>query len=279
MSSLRFNHVFAALLGLSVLSAFIIPPRFTDRAKPQLQMLFSPVSSPARALADRLLGKQSLAQSNGLGLSSADEIERLRVANASLSVQLENLKKDNADRAMLGDVRRLCIPARVSGAVAGAGNEILHLQTGGLQSGQVVIYSGGIVGRVEQPGALGAKVLLATDRRFSAEAAFGRFIQNKQGQIEFARIADLKPLVRGIGNGQMSAVGLNLKQAQDVLKEGDWVFLDDPDPKWPLALQGYKIGRIVSIAPWSANALMADIRIRPTSNLLTLREVMVVAKQ
>jgi len=52
MSWVRFNHVFAALLILSALSAFVIPERYTTKAQPQLQGLFYPVAKPARAIGE-----------------------------------------------------------------------------------------------------------------------------------------------------------------------------------------------------------------------------------
>src|SRR4026208_300524 len=51
MSGIKFNHVFAALLVLSALSAFVIPQRYTARAQPQVQSLFQPVARPVRSVA------------------------------------------------------------------------------------------------------------------------------------------------------------------------------------------------------------------------------------
>src|SRR4051812_20272620 len=59
MSWVRFNHVFAVLLILSALSAFVIPERYTTKAQPQLQGLFYPIAKPARAIGAAVSGRVS----------------------------------------------------------------------------------------------------------------------------------------------------------------------------------------------------------------------------
>ena len=48
MSYLRFQHVFVGLLGLSALSAFVVPPKYTYRIEPNLQAVFAPVARTVR---------------------------------------------------------------------------------------------------------------------------------------------------------------------------------------------------------------------------------------
>lgn len=50
MPNIKFNHVFAALLGLSFLSAFVLPEKRGDAVRPHLQGLFTWVSSPVLKL-------------------------------------------------------------------------------------------------------------------------------------------------------------------------------------------------------------------------------------
>ena len=84
-------------------------------------------------------------------------------------------------------------------------------------------------------------------------------------------------LVRGDGGGTLVCEMINLADAATYhLHAGDWVMLDDPD--WPVHLQNYRIGRIVSIGKRKDGPLFAEIRIRPYSDLKKLREVMVLTK-
>ena len=56
----------------------------------------------------------------------------------------------------------------------------------------------------------------------------------------------------------------------------DMVVLDDRD--WPANLQGLWLGRITSIHPQPSAPLVADIRVEPVSDLMRLKEVMVMVK-
>ena len=51
MSFIRFNHVFAALMILSIITGFILDPIYTEPTRGQLQGVFYPVSRPARRIA------------------------------------------------------------------------------------------------------------------------------------------------------------------------------------------------------------------------------------
>src|SRR6266705_422863 len=54
MPHLKFQHVFAGLLLMSVVTAFVLPMRISSRAHPEVQALFAPVSGPVRAIARRI---------------------------------------------------------------------------------------------------------------------------------------------------------------------------------------------------------------------------------
>ncbi|CAA9440704.1 MAG: hypothetical protein AVDCRST_MAG64-4147, partial [uncultured Phycisphaerae bacterium] len=51
MSRIKFNHVFAVLMLVSAVCAFAVPSRYTTKAQPQVQRLFTPVSAPTRSVA------------------------------------------------------------------------------------------------------------------------------------------------------------------------------------------------------------------------------------
>ncbi len=281
MSFIKFHHVFLMLLTLATLGAFVIPPRFTDAGRAQLQGLFSPVSRPTRWVAGWVHEKfvKDVPQDQRSPKAITDENERLKVSLASLDAQLDQLKQLNRDRELLGDVRDLCIPLAVTGADPG-GRESLSISgttLQGVRQGMKVLYPGGLVGVVDRSGATGAQVRLLTDRGFKLLGRFGRFVSRDNGSIEFARIATDPVLFTGQGDGTLVSSNFTTKDFQDAgIKTGDWLTLDDRD--WPMNLTGYKIGRVVSALPQVNSPLFMQVTVAPVRNLLELREVMVMVK-
>lgn len=281
MFSLRFNHVFLTLLILSGVSAFIIPRRFTDAVRAQVQGVFSPVSRPARMTAGWI--QQRVAPRETADHRSQEAIgqenQRLQVEVAHLTEQLKALQKLNADRDAMGPLRSLCTAVAVIGGDAGMRQSLALAgsQLGEVRGGQPVLYPGGVAGRIDRAGAGAAQVRLITDVGFRMTGHFGRFQESKDGRIAFARIALPAALVEGIGNGIMVIRNLTMKDiASAELAENDWVVLDDAD--WPIHVQGQLLGRIISIKSRSQAPLFAEIRLAPAANLLALREVMVLTK-
>jgi cell shape-determining protein MreC len=278
MSHLRFNHVFIALMCLSFACAFILPLRMTDPVRAQFQGIFAPVSRPVGMLAGRAYGK--LVQSKKFDSRDSIVIEqenvRLKTTLANLQAQLRSLQELTAERQLLGDVLPLCTPVKVVGGDAGS-RESLSLQpTAGLHDGMFALYWGGIVGRIDRAGySGGAQVRLLTDPGFSVQGSFGRFVTNAQGQTVFQTVKAPAPLLQGVGNGTMLIRRMPMEDVSDV-RPDDWVVVDDRD--WPATLQAYKLGVVESKEPASGAPLFAEIRVRPMSNLMQLREVMVMTR-
>jgi hypothetical protein len=63
---------------------------------------------------------------------------------------------------------------------------------------------------------------------------------------------------------------------QAKVEPGDGVFLQDKD--WDERLHGMRIGRVVRIDQQIGHPLYAEIRVKPTSNLLRLTDVIAVTK-
>lgn len=201
----------------------------------------------------------------------------MRVAVVSLQEQLRAMKQLNAERDLVGPVRELTIPAAVTGADSGVRESISIAPTSsdGVKAGQPVVYTGGIAGRVDRAGVSGSQVRLITDGDFRFMANFGRYRHNGN-RLEFFRVPLPPQVIRGVGGGQMVIVNLTAKAVQEAgLAVGDWATLADGD--WPMSLQGYRVGRIVEIRPARA-ALFSEVRLEPQTNLMGLREVMVMTK-
>jgi cell shape-determining protein MreC len=278
MSHLRFNHVFVVLMILGAASAFAIPLRMTNPVRAQFQNLVSPIARPIGSFAHYVHGK--LARPQKLEARDANVIavenDQLKTTIASLHAQVRSLQELTAERQLLGDVLPLCTPVTVVGGDPGL-RESLNLQsTVGLQEGMFALYSGGVVGRIDRAGySGGAQVRLITDAGFGVQGAFVRFVKNEQGQTVYQAIKAPYPLVQGAGNGMMVIRRLPMEELNDV-RPGDWVVVEDRD--WPLALKGYKLGVVETKEPAPGAPLFAEIRVRPVTNLMHLREVMVMTK-
>src|SRR5947209_7757104 len=159
MSTLRFNHVFVFVMLVGALSAFVLPAQLTDHAKGKLDTLLLPIARPVRAVAlsaSSRLGRNDLTPRDDRNQpQTAVELKRqneaLRGELASLTGQLEELKKLNADRDQLGNARRLCEPFGVFGGDSGSGDSLSLQSLRGssldhLRNGMPVLCPEGLVG-------------------------------------------------------------------------------------------------------------------------------------
>ena len=265
---------------LSLLCTFIAPKIHT-RPQANVQAIFAPVSAPTRRLAawahDRWSPPEVKDDASPANPRSISEVQKenieLRVALANVTAQLQALKELNNDRSQLGSARSLCTPVSVIGSDTG-NRESITLQGGqNIRNGMEVLTTTGLVGRVDGGGFLGARVRLITDAGFAMTCSFDRYGNGKYEHIKLAAST-----VGGTGNGMMAARMMRMKDVHDAgLQENDWVVLDDRE--WPEVLQGWRVGRITSIASRRDAPGFADIRIEPATNLMQLREVMVMNKK
>lgn len=278
MSQLKFNHVFVFLMIISGVCAFVVPLRMTNPVRAQFQNVFAPVSRPTGAVAawlhDRISAAKPIDSRDSLIIQQ--ENARLQASLVNLQAQLKTLHDLTAERELLGDVLPLCTPVPVVGADAGQRESLSIQSISGIQEGMFALYWGGIVGRVDRAGfSGGAQVRLITDPGFSVQGRFGRFVTGPDGHSAFQTLDAPPPLVQGAGNGEMIIRRLPLEDVSEVRK-GDWVVVEDHD--WPLTLRWYKLGVVESKQQVSGAPLFAEIRLRPMSSLMQLREVMVMNK-
>ena len=160
--------------------------------------------------------------------------------------------------------------------------EALNLRAGtldGVREGMAVLYRHGLVGRIDHAGAGGSQVQLCTDREFAAAAEFRRYVTRADGTTVYESVGKTRPFVRGAGRGMMSIQNIELKETSDAvgnpIKIADMVVLADPD--WE-QVSGQWLGQVVKIEPLNAARLVANITVRPVSNLAALDEVMVMNK-
>ncbi len=307
MSAIKFNHVFAALLVISALSAFVIPEKYTTKVQPQIQGLFQPVAKPTRLVAAWVSGRvekpdpnekrstkelieeiDALKQDYMAAMHAIEELEALRVDYMAAMHMVEDLRRRNAEYEQLGTLRSLCTPVRTVGGDGGS-RESLQIRGStfdGLKQGQFVVFPRGIVGVLERPpGIAGAQVRLITDPGVRVEGYFAIYTKDEAGRSTRERLPlppmdeklKLTPLVQGVGNGAMKCVSLTMEEVKLAgVEVGTWVMLEDKE--WDERLHGRPLGQVVRITPQTTAPLYADIRIEPVVKLSRLTEVMVLTK-
>ena len=286
MSLIKFNHVFVALMAISLLSAFIIPQRYTTKAQPQVQIIFAPVSVPAAGTGawfrqqvdgDKARDRQSFAD-----LRAQNEALRNELGHAQQ--QFDELRKRIAEWDRLGRLAELSVPVGVVGQDAGS-RDSFALRGSTLEQvheGMYVLYAGGLVGQVTKAGLAGAQARLVTDRGFRVEVKFRRLVMVKQPDREepvpTTVEVDLPSVVaEGVGDAMVARGSLKLADAAAAeLRPGDWAVVADRE--LPRALQGCRVADVVKVEPMRQAPLFAEIRLEPSTNLRTLREVMVMTK-
>lgn len=296
MSRVRFNRlslVLLAVLGLCALE--FVPGKYPDAARARAQNLFAPVTLPVRVVVGWLHNKTvgdpgaQSALGDGAHADPADsgpqltalrqENAELRVTIASLRGQLDRVGQQAAEMGYLGPIRDACTRYRVDGADS-AGRDTLVIagsSLSGLTHGMPVVYPQGLVGRIERAGPAGAQVRLITDVGFRFTGAFARWDKDAHGRLIYTRLAIPPTLIEGIGNGAMVARGLSIEQVGDEKLADSWVVLDDD--AWPIGLKDYHVGKVVDVGPRPDAPGFDQITIRPSTDLMQLRDVMVMTKQ
>jgi hypothetical protein len=277
MSYLRFNHVFGSLLVLSALSAFAIPPQYTNRALPQVQSIFAPVSVPARRAGawayEKFAARKSLDTRDVEAVKA--ENERLRGLVVELQSQVEFEQQRNAQWARLGSLKDRCAPVAVTGADAGT-RDSLTLAGSTLErvrEGAVALYPGGVAGQIQQgrAGVAGAQLRLITDRGFKARGYFVRVGPDLRPQRRGSKVV----LFEGVGGAMVVRPPLDENDARDLaLRVGDVAVAGERD--WPSDLVGQQLGTVTRVEP-NTNGFV-EVRVEPATNLETLNEVMVLVK-
>lgn len=255
----------------------------------ELEGLFSLVSRPVRGVAGIIYRR--VYPSTPMDVVSPqvartpqtvlEENARLWLEMSNLQMKFDQLNQLNEDRKMVGDVRPLCKPAAVTGADSSGFRESLLLsQSGfsGFKNEMPVLFSGGLVGKITAAGLGGAQVQLITDPAFKVTGRIGQYKTDADGHQKLEWVEHLQPLVQGMGHGAMAIRNMiSMEQVKDLgIGVNDLVVLDDRE--WPPNLQGYWVGRVTAVHPQQNAPLFADIRIEPISNLMRLKEVMVMVK-
>lgn len=277
MSHIKFNHVFAFLLVLSFLSAFVIPPEYTDKALPQVQSIFAPVSAPARRVGAWVHGRVSPPESKDRRRAEdvKAENQRLRAQVIELTEQIDLERKRNAQWETLRSLKDQCVPVEVAGADSGT-RDSLALRGSTLEHVRdkaVAFYPGGVAGQIQgRAGLAGAQLRLITDPGFRVRGHFVRMTPESKPQQISPELVFL-----GVGNAMTLQTPLSEQKVREYgLEVGDIAVAAERE--WPQALVGTALGSITKMTPTRSPAGFVEVRIEPSANLKLLDEVMVMRK-
>jgi len=290
MPHLRFQHVFAGLLLMSVVTAFVLPVKYSNRTHPEIQALFAPVSVPVRAIARRI--HDAVAPDSSSDHRADDDIRRenqlLRSELSRVGEQLHTLEGQVAAKKELGTLGEYTTKFSVIGGDPGL-RESLQIRGSsleGLKEHMPVLYTdgSGIVGEVQRAGVAGAQIRLITDAGFGSRdaagytlrAGFKRYV-TENGQVKAVTLKTPQVLVQGVGKNQMVIRLLPMDAVTAAgLRVGDVAVLDEAN--WPPILKGIYLGTITSIEKSKATPQFAEIFVEPQKALIRLREVLVMTK-
>jgi cell shape-determining protein MreC len=287
---MRFNHALLFMMGVAALGAFVLPPG-AGNAFRKLDVLLWPVSSPVRRVAARFVAPAEKAQQRtpSAQRSSGESDEKLRDEIETLKFRVLRLTTENAELnkqlkaiAKIGLSADELVPATVFSGDPG-NQQVLSVHprsTEGLTSRMPVITPEKyLAGRLEIVGIGAARVRLITDRGSAVAAEFKRY---KRFDGDFEPMPQAPKVVQGTGDGGMVVRGMKSEEVsppddkQHALAVGDWLVVSDRD--LPPSVQGYKLGEIEAFQT-AKNALFYNVIVRPETDLMKLREVMIVVKK
>jgi cell shape-determining protein MreC len=136
-----------------------------------------------------------------------------------------------------------------------------------------------MAGRLEIVGIGATRVRLITDNGSTIAGAFKRY---SRSDADFQQMPQGIKVLQGYGAGRMIIHGMKSDEVtppgdpHHALAPGDWLVVNDPD--LPQNVQGFKLGEVDSIRS-AKNALFYDVIVRPDTDLMKLREVMIVVKK
>lgn len=283
-------------MGLGAICAFLIPPKYTGRFEPRLELVFAPVSAPVRMVAGWVSNRVAPPPADDLRRvrDISEENKQLRADVLKFRAQLEDMYWRDSELSKLGPMKADCTMFKVVSADGGT-RESIGLEASSLSGLRQDMYvlstvsTVGLVGQVQRVGIGGAQVRLITDPGFRIKARFARYVTVKGKTIcEFPGTPIV--LVEGAGDGTLVARGVTLEEiglgpdgkplpkgGSDTIKIGDYVTLDDSD--CPRALKGVVLGRVLRILRRLDARGFAEIRVKPEANLKRLKEVMVMVKE
>ena len=290
---MRFNGILLGLMALAAISALAMPPTTGDSFR-KVGILFMPISSPVRQIAGSVDARMvkpiptpsSEASAGRTAAQLRDDNETLKFQVSALTSENEHLTGLNESLLVkLNSIGTLNskLAVRLVPVIGGdlGTQQVLTLQllSGDVASNTPVMYPPkNFAGKLEVVGLGAARVRLISDKSSTITGIFRRY---KEDMVLVNMPQPIKTM-EGLGNGKMVIKSVKRDEAfppnhpETSLAIGDWFVVKDKD--LPDEVQGYKLGEIESITD-SKQPQFVTIILRPASDLMKLREVMVQVKK
>jgi len=230
----------------------------------------STVSTPRRSIGAQHNDSKSYEQLENELETLKSQYMRVQKENDNLRAQLDERKN------WPKDLQKMFSVVQVVGG--DGGQQSLTLQPRGVEDpvhDSPVLYGfSDVVGRLRIVGPGTTTVSLITAAKFSVRGEFTHYIADGSG-VERIKVVSLTGDGRGnlIASDKLVSFQRSATDKQLKVAVGDRVILSDPD--WPSIAQGFCIGEITKIDP---KGLFCDFVVRPRSDLMKLKEVMVLKK-
>ena len=290
---MRFNGILLGLMALAAISALAMPPTTGDSFR-KVGILFMPISSPVRQIAGSVDARMvkpiptpsSEASAGRTAAQLRDDNETLKFQVSALTSENEHLTGLNESLLVkLNSIGTLNskLAVRLVPVIGGdlGTQQVLTLQllSGDVASNTPVMYPPkNFAGKLEVVGLGAARVRLISDKSSTITGIFRRY---KEDMVLVNMPQPIKTM-EGLGNGKMVIKSVKRDEAfppnhpETSLAIGDWFVVKDKD--LPDEVQGYKLGEIESITD-SKQPQFVTIILRPASDLMKLREVMVQVRK
>ena len=284
---MRSNASLLIMMSLAGISALAMPLGMGDSFR-RIGVLFLPVSLPVRMMAGTVDARMVKPQTSLSPETSAGRtIDQLRNDYETMKYQNTVLLSENELlRRQLADVRAMNfkMPVKFFHVIGGdlGKHQILTLllsSSDGVAPNMPVMYQPkNLAGKIEILGMGSASVRLITDKDSRVTGVFGRHLKD----VGFTLLPQEPKTLEGNGAGRMLIKSVKREEAESPgqpqfkLAVGDWFIVADND--LPPEVQGYKLGEIESIAE-GKKPLFVDIVLRPDTDLMKLKEVMVQVKK
>jgi cell shape-determining protein MreC len=239
------------------------------RLKVQNEALQSKVDALAAQLTDRQEQLRKVQQLRNLSFGPIEDIPceliPARVVAGDSQVygqtRVVNVRSARKGLAVTTDRSKALAPNRLS-AIA-------------LPPNLEALSSSVLVGRLVESGAFSARMQMVTDRDFNIRARIQRKIDPNHADQSRRVLTDANIgliNVNAVGDGKDSLTVTSVKESDHVLP-GDWLVTCSDDPLLPAQIH---VGEVVEVKPDPRRGGFVNLKIKPSADTDTLREVFVV---
>src|ERR1700730_6617000 len=188
------------------------------------------------------------------------EIERLRLEQVRLADDAHQARRLQALLGFKEQYIAKTVAARVIGASGSEKSRLIYIDKGladGVEKDMAVITADGVVGKVLLASGSAAQVLLINDR----SSGVGVILDKSR----------LQGVVKGTATGELV---LENVMTDNVVSPGELVVTSGGDQTFP---KGHTLGVVMRVSPGAD--LFLNIRVKPSTNLSSLEEVLVITKR